>query len=111
MRTEGDMTDLQGRMAQLEARRAELVARMAGIEASLHDYETRDWEELATEREDDEMLETLGNSGAREVRQIDAALARLRAGDYGACTRCSAEIPDARLDLLPATPFCSSCAA
>ncbi len=104
------MSDQAGRKAQLEARRSELVARMSGIEASLHEHETRDWEEMATEHEDDEMLEALGNSGAREVRQIDAALARIDAGEYGACTRCGAEISAERLDLLPATPFCKRCA-
>ncbi|MGA0714953.1 MAG: TraR/DksA family transcriptional regulator [Gemmobacter sp.] len=104
------MDDLAARKAQLERRRAELVARMAGIETALHEHETRDWEEMATEREDDEMLEALGNSGAREVRQIDAALARIEDGEYGFCARCGSAISAERLDLLPATPFCKRCA-
>lgn len=41
---------------------------------------------------------------------IDAAFARLAQDEYGFCTICGAEISAARLDLLPATPFCKRCA-
>ncbi|MDE3079488.1 MAG: TraR/DksA C4-type zinc finger protein, partial [Paracoccaceae bacterium] len=69
-----------------------------------------DWEELATEREGDEVLETMGLSGQIEIRMIKAALARIDAEDYGHCVTCGEKIADARLDLLPYTPFCSKCA-
>ena len=99
------------RKAQLEARLADLTGRLQGIESELDSHQNPDWEELATEREGDEVLEDLGQAGELEMRQIRAALARIEVGDYGFCTKCGAEISAERLDLLPHTPFCRTCAA
>ena len=44
-----------------------------------------------------------------EIRRIDAALARIEAGDYGDCVRCGNPIAEKRLQLLPDTPFCANC--
>ena len=105
------MATLEERKAQLLARLKELDTRLHSIEAELDSHEERDWDDLATEREFDEALEDLGQAGAREIRMIRAALARIRAGDYGICTRCGGEILPARLDTLPHTPLCRHCAA
>jgi DnaK suppressor protein len=40
---------------------------------------------------------------------IDAALERLDAGTYGACTSCGRPIPPARLEALPWTALCIDC--
>lgn len=105
------MTSLHRHKAQLEARLADLKGRLQGIEAELDSHQAQDWEELATEREGDEVLEGMGVNGQLEMRQIEAALKRMDEGDYGFCTKCGAEIGDERLDLLPHTPFCRNCAA
>ncbi|WP_338067047.1 TraR/DksA C4-type zinc finger protein [Paracoccus endophyticus] len=55
------------------------------------------------------MLTALGQSDRAEIRRIDAALARIAAGDYGDCVQCGNPIPDKRLQLLPDTPFCANC--
>lgn len=44
------------------------------------------------------------------IDEIDAALDRLDAGTYGRCTSCGDAIQEARLEALPATPTCVSCA-
>lgn len=105
------MIAISQRKAQLETRLAELQARIDGIENELDSHNSPDWEELATQREGDEVLEDLGTAGQLEMRQIAAALQRIDEGDYGLCTKCGAEISEERLDLLPQTPFCRSCAA
>lgn len=105
------MTSLTMRREQLEARLADLQGRLAGIEAELDSHNAADWEELATEREGDEVLEGMGLSGQQEIRMIEAALQRIAAGEYGFCVKCGAEIGAARLDVLPFTPFCRDCAA
>ena len=99
------------RKSQLEARLAALKARLQELDAELDSHNAQDWEELATEREGDEVLEDLGQAGLLEIRQIEAALGRIAGGEYGACVKCGNEIGDERLDLLPHTPFCRSCAA
>lgn len=104
------MTDLATRREQLETRRAFLLERLRGLDAELDSHQSKDWEELATEREGDEVLERLGQSGEVEIARIDAALKRMDAGDYGVCVTCGDAITDERLDLLPYTPFCRNCA-
>jgi RNA polymerase-binding transcription factor DksA len=104
------MTDLATRRAQLDDRLAFLVERLRELDAELDSHQSKDWEELATEREGDEVLERLGQSGQAEIAQIRAALGRMDAGEYGACVTCGDDISDERLDLLPYTPFCRKCA-
>jgi RNA polymerase-binding transcription factor DksA len=108
---EDQMTPTARRKAQLEARLDDLRGRLQGIEAELDSHQAQDWEDLATEREGDEVLEGMGVTGQLEIRQIEAALRRIAEGEYGYCTKCGNEIGDERLDLLPHTPFCRSCAA
>lgn len=108
---ETDMVSEEDRLGQLQSRLAALKARLAGIETELESHQARDWEDLATEREGDEVLEGIGLSGKQEIQMIEAAMARIGSGDYGACTRCGEAIAEERLNVLPFTPFCSTCAA
>ena len=101
---------LDARKRQLIARLAELDTRLHGIEDELLSHQTKDWEDLATEREHDEVLTSMGEGGKEEIRMIHAALARISEGDYGLCVTCGDEISPERLDVLPATPFCRNCA-
>ena len=105
------MMSIETRKAQLEARLADLTGRLAKIEAELESHQSPDWEDLATEREADEVLEGMGLSGQQEIRMIEAALGRVAEGNYGICVNCGNDIGDARLDVLPFTPFCRDCAA
>jgi RNA polymerase-binding transcription factor DksA len=107
---ERKMSRFEDRKAQLETRKAVLAARLGGIAEDLTSAHSKDWEEAAVEHEDDEVLEGLGEAGQAELRQINAALARIEDGTYGECMRCGEEIGPQRLDLLPATPFCKRCA-
>lgn len=47
---------------------------------------------------------------ATELRRIDAALARIRAGNFGACVECGEPIAAARLNAQPAVALCLACA-
>ncbi|MES2539088.1 MAG: TraR/DksA family transcriptional regulator [Pseudomonadota bacterium] len=103
-------TPVATRKTALEQRLIELGVRLEAIEDELDSHQNRDWEELATEREGDEVLEATGNAGKAEIIQIRAALGRIADGSYGTCARCGEPITEARLDLLPWTPLCRSCA-
>lgn len=92
-------------------RLAELDTRLHQIESDLDEPHSKDWEERAVEREGDEVLERLGQSGEAEIARIRAALQRIRDGEYGDCVRCGEPISPARLDVLPDTPLCNACAA
>ncbi len=45
-----------------------------------------------------------------ELRRIDAALGRIKSGDYGYCLTCGEEIGPKRLEFDAATPVCIDCA-
>lgn len=104
------MADLKAREAQLKARLEELDGRLHRIEDHLEQAPNPDWEEEAQESEMDEVLEELGQAGATEVAAIKAALERVAKGTYGTCTRCGEDISEERLDVLPHTPLCKTCA-
>ena len=104
------MDDAQAKQTLL-ARRAELVGHLTELEQQLDQTPTKDLEDFSTERQGDEVLEALGMTELNEVRRIDAALARVEAGNYGICLDCGGAISGARLMILPDTPLCKTCAA
>lgn len=105
------MTSIAERKSALLDRLAELQERLSIIDTELESHNSKDWEELAVERETDEVLEGMGISGQEEIKGIKAALERIEDGEYGYCTACGAEISQDRLDTVAYTPFCQACAA
>ena len=91
--------------------KSDLTRRVDSIERDIrHEGMTADWTEQASERENDEVLESLGNSTSREIVMIDYALRRIEDGRYFHCDECGKEIPLARLESLPYTALCIDCA-
>jgi YteA family regulatory protein len=45
----------------------------------------------------------------RQLQEIDDALGRIRDGNYGICEGCGRQIPEDRLEAVPATTFCRRC--
>ncbi|SFI37033.1 TraR/DksA family transcriptional regulator [Albimonas pacifica] len=95
----------------LETRLAELEARLRRIETDLDATPVADFEDRATERGNDEVLEELGAAGLNEIRQIRAALDRVAQGTFGACVDCGEAIDEKRLALVPHAALCTACAA
>jgi RNA polymerase-binding transcription factor DksA len=104
------MRDPSTNKARLEARLSELEKRLHRIGDRLDDPVSKDWEDQAVEREDDEVLEDLGRAGLKEIEVIRAALDRISEGTYGVCARCGEDISEDRLDAIPHTPLCRTCA-
>ncbi|MGV3485155.1 MAG: TraR/DksA family transcriptional regulator [Planctomycetaceae bacterium] len=95
---------------RLEAMLATLVARAERIDSDLSQPTDEDWEERATELQDDDVLSSVGNLTVSEIEQIKRALRRIDEGTYGACERCGATIPPERHALLPYATTCTGCA-
>ena len=55
--------------------------------------------EITIERNQEELLEA-----------VEEALRRIDQGTYGKCEGCGKKIPEARLQALPYTSFCTDCA-
>ena len=57
-----------------------------------------------------EVRDGLDDEAATELNQINEALARLDAGEYGFCKSCGNEIGAMRLEALPYATLCIDCA-
>ena len=95
---------------KIQTRLAELQGRMERVEAALDEPMDPDLEDQAIELEDDDVLESVGRAGLREIGLLNAALARIEKGTYGICKICGNTISDARLDAVPFTLLCRDCA-
>ncbi|HEV2889923.1 MAG TPA: TraR/DksA family transcriptional regulator [Frankiaceae bacterium] len=93
-------------VAALEAQWASLVA--ASEDSNADDEHDPEGATIGFERA---QLTALLDAARARVAGIDAALARVDDGSYGACERCGAPIGAERLAALPATRLCIACAA
>ena len=97
---------------QLQAQRATLLSQLASLrggqvgraEASAAHFGEREPDSRAQMESERGLEFTLDARESAELDAIDAALQRIETGDYGVCTDCSTEIPDARLQAAPETP-------
>ena len=103
--------DIKTQKRTLLTRRAEITGELLEIEDKLDDPMPQDWEDRASERQGDEVLEALGNADLDELRRIDAALGRIEDGTYGVCPKCGDTISDERLIAVPEAALCRTCAA
>jgi DnaK suppressor protein len=88
-----------------EFRRAE-----EGLEAIAEERES-ELEEHAQEEQSARFLTRLDDQTLAAIKDIDAALERIIKGAYGVCENCHQTISIARLRSVPATRFCTTCAA
>ena len=58
----------------------------------------------------DEVTDVLRTGATAALVEIEAAIARMVAGTYGACEYCKNSIPVERLEILPMAALCMRCA-
>ena len=107
------MTSYQSIAKKLETLREELTNRIDTIDADVHHKKEpveKDFAEQVTQRENDDVLSAIDNEAQYTVQLIDAALARIKNGDYGICAKCGEQIPVERLEALPYVTTCVKCA-
>lgn len=71
---------------------------------------SKDFAEQATETENDQVLDSLGNQAREEISQVKRALQRIDQGEYGICVVCGEPIRPERLEALPFSDKCIRCA-
>lgn len=105
------MQNLEHFKQMLMERKDDITKRINAIDKDIkHEDMSSNWTEQATERENDEVLESLGNASQQELVMINNALKRIDSGEYFICSNCGEEIPPERLELLPFTSHCVNCA-
>ncbi len=107
-------------MKKYEQIRRKLINRRDEIEGRLNKIDqdilhtngapSPDSGEQAIERENDDVLESLGGLARSELEKINAALERIERKEYGSCTECEKPISTERLKVIPYTEYCIKCA-
>lgn len=109
-------SDARERLESLRADAADRVAATAATLAELtHDREGSNDDdehdpEGVTLSSEWSRLTGLAEAAASELQQVDDAIARWDAGDYGVCADCGRPIPAARLEVRPFATHCVACA-
>ena len=94
---------LRAEQAELKAQLKELGFANEGDTGLSYDSNFADSSQVTAERGEAERLATELRDSLEEV---DAALERLGAGNYGVCEVCGKPIGEARLEAMPAARFC-----
>lgn len=80
------------------------------LEAQLLEH-TRRLDALPAAGSDADPAELAQRAATTEaIRRVTAALARVENGSYGTCVACGAPIPEERLELVPHSDVCVTCA-
>jgi DnaK suppressor protein len=96
----------------LTVRRDELRRRLGGELKDLRNFksnDTGDSADAAFDSGSEEVSSQLAELEARELSQIERALARLKQGNFGVCEGCQKKIPVTRLNALPFSTTCIEC--
>lgn len=95
---------------QLREKLIQLEQRLVSIRADIRKGHSPDFAEQAQERENDEVLEEIGRETEVAIADVRVALIRIREGAYGLCISCGESISVERLQAIPESVSCVSCA-
>ena len=111
-----ELADPRPAIEEEAARLRELIARQTAV----FDGIVESAELVATDDEHDpeghtiaferQQVAALVRDAQQRLAELEEALRRIDAGDYGRCTSCGRPIGAARLDALPGTTRCVECA-
>lgn len=111
--------ELEELRAELIERKRQLAATMGRLSGDAVSNNPRDLGEisslpshladLGTETFEQDKDLGLAERASVEIAEIDQALERLKAGDYGVCESCETAIPMERLRALPSASLCAAC--
>ena len=100
----------EGIEKHLRQKLEQLQSRLSRIKTDAAQEHSPDSEEQAQERENDEVVDAIGDETRQSIHDITQALQRLEDGTYGQCEVCGKRIAPARLQALPEATRCINCA-
>ncbi len=89
----------------------DLDDRLAKITQDVKEPLDKDFAEQATQAENDEVLDSLGNAARTEIEMLKQAIFRIDKGEYGFCQVCGEPINKERLKAIPYSSMCIKCAS
>jgi RNA polymerase-binding transcription factor DksA len=108
-----ESNDRAGVRERLLARQQELRTRRERLEADRRreaEPLTADAPDRAIQRENDEVVDSIGAAVVAELAAVTAALVRLDSGRYGLCESCGSAIEAKRLAAVAHAARCQNCA-
>jgi len=96
-------------MVRASALRKALAGELEDLRNSKARDSIGDSADAAFDSGNEEVASQLAELEARELHQIERALARMKQGTYGLCEYCQTKIPVARLNALPYSTTCVRC--
>jgi RNA polymerase-binding protein DksA len=106
-------TELDEIRRKLLVQKQELLIRAAKVRADITRSSgplDKDFAEQVVQMENDAVLAGIGEATKQELAQINRALAQLDQGTYGHCSSCGDPIGPRRMQALPYSDLCISCA-
>jgi RNA polymerase-binding protein DksA len=106
-------TELEEIRRKLLQHKQELLMRAAKVRADITRSSgplDKDFAEQVVQMENDAVLAGIGEATKQELAQINRALVQLDQGTYGHCSSCGEPIGARRLQALPYSDLCISCA-
>lgn len=103
------LKELQRRLVE---KRKELLSgarTRSAVNLQAGDDGIQDIADQATSAYTKEFLLSLGDAERRLLRQVDAALEKMRQNTYGLCEKCGEGISEKRLEALPFARYCIPC--
>lgn len=98
--------------SQLESIRSELLGDVEKFNQSVKESEIGQIADISDDaaRAYNRQLEgELGDQEWKKLKQVDMAIKKVSEGGYGICAQCESAIPEARLEVVPYTEFCTQC--
>lgn len=109
-----EQNKLDAYKSALEVKKVELQNRVDALNADKNregkGAVSQDFEDQSQEVENNEVVDSLESLESKELVQVEGALQRIAAGQYGECAECGEAIPEARLQAVPYALNCMSCA-
>jgi len=99
-------------LSQLESIRSELLGGFEKSNQSVKESEIGQIADISDDAARSYNLQLegeLGEQGWQKLKQVDTAIEKIGAGEYGICAQCESTIPEARLKVVPYTEFCTQC--
>ena len=96
---------------ELEKRLALMQSRLSSIKKDVTQEHSGDSAEQAQERENDEVVDAIGNETRQSLHAIQVALDKIDDGTYGECEKCGGDIGEGRLKAIPEATCCVKCAS
>ncbi len=96
----------------LLTRKAQIIKNLTGVESEmnqLREMELNDEGDYASVSNDNMVENAIGSQQTQELAEIEAALGKIKAKQYGICEMCEDDIGFQRLKVKPHAKYCIVC--